>query len=187
MVRLVSEDQPPALGIAAELYEYFAVFRRTTDGQPPLPASVIERWDRITRRGFNASYGLDAAKAQHVRVAERDIWLVPGTAGVAMLVPVAGKLAEEPAYGTISTDLTNVMAGRTVMWLMGPGQTQTIIGLVPDTNKTICLENGSGEVIEAPVVDNIYTATTPTPFRVWQVHDASGELHPVASAPEDDG
>lgn len=170
-------NAPPASGIAPDLYENFAVFRRSTDGRRPLPASVLARWERITDDGSSASFGLDAARAQHVTVADLDIWLVPGSAGFAMLLWSHGDC------GIVSGPLENALAGRTVVWSNGrmrPGETQTVIGLVPDTNKLIRMEKGDGTVIEVPVVDNMYTTTTMTPFRVWQVRDASGKLRPVA-------
>lgn len=178
--------KPPAPGIAADLYENFAVFRRSTHEQRRLPASVIAGLGHIGPGDFNASYGIDAARAQHVNVADRDIWLVPGSAGFAMLLPAPNCDVMDDllsSYGIVSGPLENVLAGRTVIWSAGrisPGESQTVIGLVPDTNKLIRMERGDGTVIEVPVLNNIYTATTATPFRVWQVRDASGDVHPVA-------
>lgn len=51
-----------------------------------------------------------------------------------------------------------------------------MIGLVPDTNTAIRLTTGNGEVMDRPIVDNMYEATSPSGFRGFQVRDASGEL-----------
>lgn len=161
------EEQPSATGVDA-LARSFAVFRRSKRGQPPLPASVI---DQITHDA-NARYGLDSTKAQYLTVAGLDVWLVPGAAGVCVVLPAHSSM--------FTTSLAKALSGGLVIWRMGPGDAQTVIGFVPDTNKTVHMTTGDGEVVDAPVVNNMYTATTTTPFRIWQVRNASGELQPVA-------
>ena len=138
-----------------------------------LPATAVDRWERITHAGrVEASYGLDAGKAQHVSVGGRDIWLVPGTAGVCMLVPDS-----KENYATFSARNAVAMSGRFRVYR----GSQTMIGLVPDPNKAIRLTTDGGAIVEAPVVNNMYTVTDPSGFRAFQVRDASGELRTFGS------
>jgi hypothetical protein len=155
----------------------FAVFGRSTNGQPPLPGIVLGRWDRVSSVGINSSYGLDPTRAQYVPIAGgRDVWLVPGTAGACMVVARYAPDLNRSLYSTICDSDAGLASGKFWTLEMGPGQSQTIIGFVPNTNKAVTLTTGSGATVQAPVTNNLYTATSDTGFRSFQSRNSSGDV-----------
>ncbi len=159
------------------LHEHFAVFLRPTEGQPPLPARVIKSVQRTV--DVESDYHLDPATAQYVTVAGRHVWLIPGVAGVGLVVPTgpawrspSDRPGEDDNYSRCSTSLTVAMSGRLRVYRSA----QTMIGLVPDANTAIQVTTGSGEEMHRSVVNNMYLAESASGFRGFRVRDASGEL-----------
>jgi len=159
----------------------FSVFQRSTAGQPALPMTIVNMMRRMSEGGRNPAAGIEPARVQHVQVAGRNVWLIPGPTKLCMvLFSYPRALAGAPVYNNfMCTPLARAAAGRFLVWLMHPSGAQTIIGLAPDTNQSIMLTTRDGATVQAPVVNNMFTATSTGGFRGYQIRDASGQLQTI--------
>lgn len=153
--------------VSSRLTMHFKLFRvnaaHAADaiGTPARPADL----------GDVPGFGTDPSQAHYVQVQSGfGVWVVPGSAGVCMFVPVS------LPRGTIYRGRCNTVAAADsggFRGIVGQPGSRIAFGLVPDGNSSVTVTHTDGSTTTTPVDGNVY-ATSADNLESITVHDASG-------------
>jgi hypothetical protein len=114
------------------------------------------------------SLNLDAA--QNGETNNGTVWVVPGSSSMCLFYDGA-----ETCGGLTGAD--NVNTGSLRMTNRAPNGPEVIVGLVPNTNKSVSVNLADGSSVTAPVTDNVYSVSVQTPPTSVVTRDATGSPH----------
>ena len=145
----------PKPGVALMLRREFGVFRRVSHRAHPSAALAISGVPAF----FVERFGVEVSDEQWVQVnSELDVVLYPGAAGACMAWPSPQPRAGVVGDGICNGFLANIAAGGMsgVVTNTPGGNGATVVGLVPDSVKTVAVTEDNGDVVVGNVVDNVY-------------------------------
>ena len=160
----------PTLQIPQTLLASFAVLSdRSLPGAPS--AELIS-----TNGPQTASMGLNAALAKRVESDGATVYVVPGSAGICVYVPVSTTSARGVQSGC--TSIANAEEGNLQISLVSANGEAEVIGLAPNGAQTVTANNTGGGTSPVPVVDNVYRIADRSTDSV-SVPDVAGVTHDV--------
>jgi len=153
-VAAAANVSPPHRNIAAGLIRNFQVFRRSQARESAVDASAFS----INTEPLLASLGLDPGAAAAVPTSVGTITVVPGAAGVCLLMPDP---TSAPAMGLNCATTATAESGQFAGVSVAPSGQETIYGLVPDPNTAVTVQPSSGPRLTAQVTDGVFAITVP--------------------------
>jgi hypothetical protein len=139
--------------VPARLVTRFRVLReaRIATAMPPGLAAEVA----------SGPFNLNPSDARMVAVnSDTNVWVVPGSDGVCVLVPRTALDGGTVYRGGCATTARATAGG--LEDRLGPRDGQDLIfGLAPDGSSTETVATPSGGTVTTPVVDNVYAVTVP--------------------------
>lgn len=164
---------PTVPGIDPALLASFAIARAPQPSPVTVPEEIAGPYTGPAQAPN--PYGVNPEFAQYAPAA--DTWILPGSSGVCMVVigvvgpPPIGSGSCAPTSLALSGDFF----GR---WQKWPTHEFWMVGLAPDGNTMVTVNEADGSTSEVPVTDNLYVVAGGDPSSVT-LRDASGALTTV--------
>lgn len=156
--------------IAPSLLKYFAVFRNHRRGR-----DVSSMRPELART--SAAQGLNVADAVLVPTGPgAGTWVIPGATQVCIFDNTGAGVCNSPTSGPGAPT-----AGGFYMHSTSRSGKYSILGLVPDGNRTVTISLGDGSRRTVPVVDNVYSVSgLPAAPTAVELKDAAGAIKTIA-------
>lgn len=171
-ISLPAEDVgSPASQIPPTLLSNFAVLSDRSLPGAPSPELIS------TNGPQTASMGLNPALAKRVESDGATVYVVPGSAGICIYVPVSTSSVRGVQSGC--TSIANAENGNLQISLVSPGDGEAeVFGLAPNGAQTVTVNNIGGGTSSVPIVDNVYRVSDRSAESV-SVPNATGATHAV--------